>query len=68
MLTPYEEKEHFLTQLENRIQKLRKELIAVGMKEGFSGSTTIQVSQQLDNFIFKYQQFKNSDFYEKTSD
>ncbi|WP_157827583.1 aspartyl-phosphate phosphatase Spo0E family protein [Niallia nealsonii] len=63
MLETYKEKDYSLNQLENQIQQLREELIHVGMKKGFNNSTTLQISQQLDYFIFQYQQFKNSDFH-----
>ncbi|PKG22613.1 aspartyl-phosphate phosphatase Spo0E family protein [Niallia nealsonii] len=58
MFNTYLEREYSLNQLESHIQKLRKELINVGMKEGFNSSTTIQISQQLDYFIFQYQRYK----------
>ena len=58
MLNIYKEKEYSLNQLENHIHRLRKKLINVGMKEGFNNSTTLQISQQLDHFIFQYQKYK----------
>ncbi|GKU84011.1 aspartyl-phosphate phosphatase Spo0E family protein [Niallia sp. NCCP-28] len=60
MLNTYLEREYSLNQLESHIQKLRKELISVGMKEGFNDSNTVQLSQKLDYFILIYQQLKNS--------
>ncbi|GKU82903.1 aspartyl-phosphate phosphatase Spo0E family protein [Niallia sp. NCCP-28] len=63
MLETYKEKDYSLNQLENQIQRLRKELIHVGMEKGFNNSTTLQISQQLDYFIFQYQQFKSSKFH-----
>jgi len=58
MFNTYTEKEYSLDQLENHIHRLRKKLIDVGMREGFNNPATIQVSQQLDHFIFQYQQYK----------
>ncbi|WP_157827587.1 aspartyl-phosphate phosphatase Spo0E family protein [Niallia nealsonii] len=59
MLNTYKEKDYSLNQLENHIYRLRKELIDIGMEKGFNSSTTIQISQQLDYFIFQYQRFKS---------
>ncbi|PKG24385.1 hypothetical protein CWS01_07170 [Niallia nealsonii] len=59
VLNTYKEKDYSLNQLENHIYRLRKELIDIGMEKGFNSSTTIQISQQLDYFIFQYQRFKS---------
>jgi len=37
------------------IQNLRKELIEIGLQEGFQSTNTIQISQKLDNYIVSYQ-------------
>ncbi|GKU83241.1 aspartyl-phosphate phosphatase Spo0E family protein [Niallia sp. NCCP-28] len=37
------------------IQRLRKELIEIGLQEGFQSTNTIQISQTLDNYIVSYQ-------------
>jgi len=62
MLSTYNERDYFLKHLEKHIQKLRYELINVGMEEGFNDSNTVQLSQQLDYFILKYQQLTSSNF------
>ncbi|PKG23561.1 aspartyl-phosphate phosphatase Spo0E family protein [Niallia nealsonii] len=37
------------------IQSLRKELIEMGLQEGFQSTNTIQISQKLDTYIVLYQ-------------
>lgn len=41
--------------LKNKIDLLREELIAVGLKDGLGSEKTILLSQQLDFYIAKYQ-------------
>jgi hypothetical protein len=48
--TPYE--------LQNKIEKLRKEMIILGLRNGFGCPQTINISQKLDNYIAKYQATK----------
>nr|WP_263323588.1 aspartyl-phosphate phosphatase Spo0E family protein [Neobacillus sp. Marseille-Q6967] len=45
-------------QLKLNIENLRKTLIDTGLKQGFNSSTTIRLSQELDNLIFKYQKLR----------
>lgn len=40
--------------IKNKIQKLRTQLINVGMKKGLTHPNTIQVSQDLDKLLNKY--------------
>ncbi|MGG3564973.1 aspartyl-phosphate phosphatase Spo0E family protein [Neobacillus rhizosphaerae] len=37
------------------IKSLRKEMIQAGLKEGLASEKTIAISQQLDEYIAKYQ-------------
>lgn len=43
------------SELLKTIETLRKEMIQIGNKEGFSSTQTLEISQKLDTFIFKYQ-------------
>jgi DNA-binding Lrp family transcriptional regulator len=42
-------------ELQNRIEKLREEMILLGLRNGFKCPRTITVSQKLDQYIAKYQ-------------
>lgn len=42
-------------QLLANIEKLRKEMITVGMQNGFECSQVISISQKLDLLIYEYQ-------------
>lgn len=39
----------------SNIEKLRKEMIIVGMKKGFESSQVISISQKLDLLIYQFQ-------------
>jgi hypothetical protein len=41
--------------LGNKIESLRNEMIRIGIQEGLTSIRTIQISQQLDNYIARYQ-------------
>lgn len=43
------------SELLSYIECLRKDLIHIGLKYGFNHNRTIQASQELDFFIFEYQ-------------
>lgn len=43
-------------QLINKIEKLRKAMINIGMKNGFESSQVIHISQKLDLLIYEFQQ------------
>jgi hypothetical protein len=45
-------------ELQNKIEKLRKEMIVLGLRNGFGSPQTINVSQKLDNYIAKFQASK----------
>ena len=40
------------------IESLQKELIQIGMKEGFTSENTIAISQKLDQYIVDFQKIK----------
>jgi hypothetical protein len=42
------------------IEFLRKELIRLGLEFGLDSDITIEVSQELDHFIFEYQRMSNT--------
>jgi hypothetical protein len=42
-------------QIKTDIEILRKEMVLVGMKNGFGSPNTIIISQKLDVLIFEYQ-------------
>lgn len=44
------------------IEKLRKEMITIGMKNGFECSQVISISQKLDLLIYEFQKQQNSQF------
>jgi hypothetical protein len=46
------------TELQNKIEHLRKEMIILGLKNGLECQKTITVSQTLDQYIAKYQAMK----------
>lgn len=52
MISSIDEKE---CNLIKTIESLREEMIRIGIKEGLTNEKTIQISQQLDTFITKYQ-------------
>jgi hypothetical protein len=56
-LTP-EDKLLIKTALLNYIRLLRERLIEEGLKEGLSSEKTILLSQELDEYIYLYQVFK----------
>lgn len=41
--------------LKNKIEKLRKEMIQIGLEEGLRNKRTIEISQKLDFYITIYQ-------------
>ena len=51
-----ENSEHLIT----NIEKLRKEMITVGMKDGFACPQVIYISQKLDFLIYEFQKLKNN--------
>ncbi len=57
MLTS-EDKLLIMTALLNYIQLLRERLVEEGLKEGLSSEKTILLSQELDEYIYLYQVFK----------
>ncbi|WP_338469286.1 aspartyl-phosphate phosphatase Spo0E family protein [Niallia sp. XMNu-256] len=44
--------------LMHHIQSLREQLINTGMNEGINHEKTLQLSQQLDEFIYLYQSYE----------
>ncbi|MFB6468063.1 Spo0E family sporulation regulatory protein-aspartic acid phosphatase [Cytobacillus sp. Hz8] len=44
-----------IQQLEEKIAILRKNMIEFGLKHGLNNEKTIQMSQELDCLIYKYQ-------------
>lgn len=44
-----------LNELQIKIEKLRQEMVTLGLRNGFKCSKTINVSQKLDKYIAKYQ-------------
>jgi hypothetical protein len=53
--TPYE--------LQNKIETLRKEMINIGLSNGFGSPKTITISQKLDRYIAKYQAGKKNSLF-----
>ncbi len=53
-----EDKLLIMTALLNYIQLLRERLVEEGLKEGLSSEKTILLSQELDEYIYLYQVFK----------
>jgi hypothetical protein len=41
--------------LEKTIEKLRKEMIRIGIQEGLNSEKTLKISQELDKYITEYQ-------------
>jgi hypothetical protein len=41
------------------IKSLRQEMIQTGLKEGLTHKKTIELSQKLDEYIARYQVFRN---------
>jgi hypothetical protein len=46
-------------ELEKTIELLRKEMIHIGLQDGFTSEGTVILSQKLDFYIAKYQTLKN---------
>lgn len=53
-----EDKLLIMTALLNYIHLLRERLVEEGLKEGLSSEKTILLSQELDEYIYLYQVFK----------
>jgi hypothetical protein len=45
--------------LENKIESLRNEMILIGIQEGLTSEKTIMISQKLDIYIAKFQKINN---------
>ncbi|MDN7242292.1 aspartyl-phosphate phosphatase Spo0E family protein [Planococcus sp. N028] len=52
------EESKFLISLKIKIDSLREKLIAVGLLKGLSHPDTIKISQELDEWLDRYQNFK----------
>lgn len=47
-----------LERILNRIENVRKEMINIGLNEGFRSEKTLKLSENLDDLVLQYQKIK----------